>query len=120
MSIDNPSPEIIDAISSAVTWFNQVKITGIRVHDFKDASLPKGVDRKIITDPNAPPIWARYYEIGTNRPMFIEKGIVKYKLSELSHNKRIDHLWIGGRWPDNLLKVDHPAWLEKHQAKDKG
>ena len=120
MSIDNPSPEIIDAISSAVTWFNQVKITGIRVHDFKNESLPKGVDRKIIADPNAPPIWARYYEIGTNRPMFIEKGIVKYKLSELSHNKRIGHLWIGGRWPDNLLKVDHPAWLEKHQAKDKG
>ena len=118
MSIDNPSPEIIDAISSAKTWFNQVRITGVQIHNFKDDSLPGGVDRKIIADPSAPPIWARYYEIGSNRPMFIEKGIVKYKLSELSHAKRIGHLWIGGRWPESLLKVEYPAWIEKHQAKD--
>ena len=118
MTIDKPSPEIIDAISSAAKWFHQVKITGVQIYNFKDDSLPGGVDRKIIADPSASPIWARYYEIGTNRPMFIEKGKVKYKLSELSHAKRIGHLWIGGRWPESLLEVEYPAWIEKHQAKD--
>ena len=118
MSIDSPSPEIMAAIAGAVKWFKKVKITGIRVLNFEDKSLPGGVDRKIVVDPEAPPIWARYYEIGTDRPMFIEKGVVKYKLSELSHTKRIGHLWIGGRWPGNLLKVEYPAWVEKYQAKD--
>ena len=118
MSIDSPSPEIMAAIAGAVKWFKKVKITGIRVLNFEDKSLPGGVDRKIVVDPEAPPIWARYYEIGSDRPMFIEKGVAKYKLSELSHTKRIGHLWIGGRWPENLLKVEYPAWVEKYQAKD--
>ncbi|MEC9327786.1 MAG: pectate lyase [Verrucomicrobiota bacterium] len=118
MSIDSPSPEIIATIAGAVTWFKEVKINGVRVLNFEDSSLPGGVDRKVVADPEAPPIWARYYEIGTNRPMFIEKGVVKYKLSELSHTKRIGHLWIGGRWPENLLKVEYPAWVEKHRKKD--
>tara|TARA_Y100001960_G_scaffold328928_1_gene418931 strand:- start:2500 stop:3642 length:1143 start_codon:yes stop_codon:yes gene_type:complete len=118
MSIDSPSPKIIAAIEGAVRWFKEVKINGVRVLNFENKSLPGGMDRKVISDPKAPPIWARYYEIGTDRPMFIEDGIVKYKLSELSHTKRIGHLWIGGRWPENLLKVEYPAWVEKHQAKD--
>ena len=118
MSIDSPSPKIISAIEGAVRWFKEVKINGVRVLNFENKSLPGGMDRKVISDPKAPPIWARYYEIGTDRPMFIEDGIVKYKLSELSHTKRIGHLWIGGRWPENLLKVEYPAWVEKHQAKD--
>jgi len=118
MSIDSPSSKIIAAIAGAVTWFKEVKITGVRVLNFEDSSLPGGVDRKVVVDPEAPPIWARYYEIGTNRPMFIEKGVVKYKLSELSHPKRIGHLWIGGRWPENLLKIEYPTWIEKHRNKD--
>ncbi len=117
MSIESPSPEVVAAIEGAVTWFNEVKITGVRVLNFEDKSLPGGVDRKIVVDPEAPPIWARYYDIGTNRPMFIEKGVVKYELSELSHAKRIGHLWIGGRWPNNLLMVEYPAWTQKHSSR---
>ena len=30
MSIENPSPKIITAVNSAVTWFDKVKITGLR------------------------------------------------------------------------------------------
>jgi PelA/Pel-15E family pectate lyase len=118
MSIESPSPEVVAAIEGAVTWFNEVKITGVRVLNFEDKSLPGGVDRKIVVDPEAPPVWARYYDIGTNRPMFIEKGVVKYELSELSHAKRIGHLWIGGRWPDNLLKAEYPAWTRKQSSSE--
>ena len=113
MSIKYPSPEVVAAIENAVRWFEGVRISGVRVVTFDDESVPGGKDRKIVLDPNAAPIWARYYEIGTNRPMFIEKGIVKYKLADLSHAKRIGHLWIGGRWPDSLLKVEYPAWKNR-------
>ena len=105
MTIERPSAEVIDAVKGAVAWFDEVKITGTRVVTVEDDTVPGGRDRRVVNDPKAGPIWARYYEIGTNRPMFIEQGVVKYSLAELSHKHRMGHRWIGGRWPERLLGV---------------
>ena len=110
MTIDRPSAEVIDAVKSAVDWFDKVKITGAKVVTVKDDTVPGGRDRRVVSDPKAGPVWARYYEIGTNRPMYIEHGVVKYSLAELSHKHRLGHGWIGGRWPERLLEVEYPAW----------
>jgi len=115
MSIKNPSAEVVAAVEGAVRWFQQAAVTGVRVVTVADASLPGGKDRRIVEDAEAEPIWARYYEIGTNRPMFIEQGVVKYTLAELSHSHRTGHGWIGGRWPAGLLAVDYPAWREERR-----
>ena len=110
MSIEEPSAGVIEAVKGAVDWFAKVRITGVRVVTVKDDTLPGGRDRRVVADPKATPIWARYYEIGTNRPLYIEKGVARYSLAELSHKKRIGHTWIGGRWPERLLEVEYPAW----------
>lgn len=115
MSIESPSPEVVEAVESAVDWFRKVAVNGVRVVTVADASLPGGKDRRIIKDMEAEPVWARYYEIGTNRPMFIEQGVVKYTLAELSHAHRIGHGWIGGRWPAGLLAAEYPAWRKKQE-----
>ena len=114
MSIEDPSMEIVEAVEGAVRWFRQVAVPGIRVVTVDDASLPGGKDRKVIRDAKADPVWARYYEIGTNRPMFIERGEGKYSLAELSHSHRVGHGWIGGRWPAGLLAAEYPVWRRKY------
>ncbi|HTK77008.1 MAG TPA: pectate lyase, partial [Gemmataceae bacterium] len=63
MGIEKPSPEVVRAIKGAVAWFESVKITGIRVER-------RNGDKVVVEDPNAPPLWARFYELGTNRPFF--------------------------------------------------
>lgn len=119
MSIESPSPEVIEAVEGAVHWFRQAAVNGVRVVTVADASLPGGRDRRLVTDLEADPVWARYYEIGTNRPMFIEQGVVKYSLAELSHSHRIGHGWIGGRWPAGLLAAEYPKWRqERRKARD--
>ena len=45
--------------------------------------------------------------------MYIEQGVVRYSLAELSHKHRTGHGWIGGRWPQGLLETEYPAWLER-------
>ena len=115
MAIEGPSPEIVTAVEGAVGWFQRVALKGIRVVTVDDFSLPGGKDRKVIRDEAAEPVWARYYEIGTNRPMFIEQGVVKYSLAELSHSHRVGHGWIGGRWPAGLLAVEYPAWQRRQK-----
>jgi PelA/Pel-15E family pectate lyase len=113
MSIEKPGPEVIEAVQSAVAWFDQVKITGIRQVTKSDPSLPGGRDKVIEKDPAAPPLWARFYEIGTNRPIFCGRdGVIKYSLAEIEHERRTGYSWYGDS-PAALLATDYPAWQAK-------
>jgi len=113
MSIDNPAPEIIEAVQSAVAWFDRVKLTGIRQINKPDSSMERGYDKIIIEDATAPPIWARFYQIGTNRPIFCSRdGIPKATLAEISYERRTGYSWLG-YYATSLLAKDYPAWQKK-------
>ena len=112
MSIDNPNPEIIEAVQGAVAWFDRVKLTGIRQVSKPDDS-ERGYDKVIIKDATAPPIWARFYLIGSNRPIFCGRdGKIKYSLAEIEHERRTGYSWYG-YGPASLLAKDYPAWQKK-------
>ncbi len=88
MSIKNPSPEVVESIESAITWFEQSQLKG--------------------------PIWARFYEIGTNRPIFVGRdGVVKYSIAEIEQERRTGYNWYVDS-PAKLLQKDYPAWREKN------
>jgi pectinesterase len=92
MSIDNPSPEIINSIQSAVTWFNKVKIKGIRMEEFTNQQGLQ--DRKVVSDEKAPALWARFYELENNRPFFCDRdGIKKYTIAEIGPERRNGYNW---------------------------
>jgi len=113
MGIDQPAPEIIEAIEAAVAWFDEAKLEGIRLIRKEDSTLPQGRDRVVVQDASAPPIWARFYEIGTNKPIFCSRdGIPRATLAEISHERRNGYSWLGYS-PANLLTKDYPAWRKK-------
>jgi len=117
MSIDNPTEEIVEAIQGAVAWFDRVKLTGIRQINKPDES-ERGYDKVIIRDATAPPIWARFYQIGTNRPIFCGRdGIIKSSLAEIEHERRTGYSWYG-YGPATLLAKDYPAWQKKWAPKE--
>jgi PelA/Pel-15E family pectate lyase len=110
MRVDNPSPEIMAAVQGAVTWLESVKIEGIRVVRVR---TPGGRDRAIEKDPSAPPIWARFYEIGTNRPIFTGRdSIVRYNYAEIERERRLGYAYYGD-WPEDLLSDEFPEWAKK-------
>lgn len=116
MRIENPSDEIKDAIASAVNWFEAAKLTGIKVEQKRDASLPRGYDRIVVRDENAGPLWARFYEIGTNKPIFCGRdGIIKDTLAEIEHERRVGYSWYTNN-PEDLLTEDYPEW-KSNQSK---
>jgi len=113
MAIEEPSPEMVEAIQAAVAWFDQVKITGMRVKRVSDPSAPGGRDRVVVSDPSAPTLWARFYEIETMRPIFCSRdGIPRYQLSEISHERRNGYSWLGG-YARDLLAKDYPSWKKR-------
>lgn len=110
MSIDDPDSDVIEAVQSAVAWFDHVGLTGIRQINKPDESLEGGYDKVIVKDATAPPIWARLYEISSNRPIFCGRdGKVRYRLAEIEHERRTHYAWYG-YWPAGLLARDYPAW----------
>lgn len=113
MGIEKPSPKVKEAIESAVAWLKESKLTGIKVVEKPDPSQPNGRDRVVIQDASAPPIWARFYEIGTNRPIFCGRdGVIKSSLAEIEHERRTGYSWYTGS-AANLLANDYPAWQKK-------
>lgn len=113
MEIDDPSPEVRRAIRSAVAWFDKVKIEGERIKYLRDSTLPRGYDCVVVADPTAGPLWARFYEIGTNRPMFVSRdGVVHDHLADLPYERRVGYSWIGD-YASDLLETEYPAWRAK-------
>ena len=113
MDVDKPSPEIVDAVESAVAWFDEAKQTGIRVERKEDESAPKGYDKVVVEDPSATPLWARFYEIGSNNPIFCSRdGVPKGSLAEISYERRNGYSWYSNR-ALSLLTRDLPAWQGK-------
>jgi len=116
MSLDNPRPEVVLAVEGAVAWFESARLSGIRVEIRQDANAPTGKDRVVVKDTAAPPLWARFYAIGTNRPMFVDRdGVPRDNLADIGHERRNGYAWLGS-WPQRLLEQEYPAWKKKRAA----
>ena len=119
MSIDEPSPEVIAAIHGGAEWLNTVKLNGFRI----DEVAIKGErfeyhaathDRVVVPDPDAKPIWARFYDLETNKPFLANRdGKRVAQLSDVDIERRTGYSWYG-YWPDNLLSTSYPQWNQKH------
>jgi PelA/Pel-15E family pectate lyase len=113
MSLDKPSPEVVQAVESAAAWFERAQLKGIRVVVETDDKSPRGTNKVVVKDASAPPMWARFYEIGTNKPLFADRdGVAKYDLSAIGYERRNGYAWLG-YWPRKLLQEEYPAWKKK-------
>lgn len=107
MMVPQPSEDVKQAVEGAVKWFDAVTITGKRVEDFTDE---KGEPHKrLVDDPAAPPIWPRFAEIGTNRPLFTGRdGVVKYDISQIDSERTMHYRWFGN-WGGRVAE-EYAKW----------
>jgi PelA/Pel-15E family pectate lyase len=120
MSVEHPDERIIEAVESAVAWFKESKLSGIKVVEKPDSSFPNGFDRIVVEDAKAGPLWARFYEINTGRPIFSGRdGVIKYSLAEIEHERRTGYGWYTSA-PAELLEKDYPAWHAKWGKRSTG
>ena len=107
---ENPSPNIAEAIESAISWYKNNQITGIRW-------IRSEGQNTVVKDRSAPPIWARFYEIEKMRPIFLGRdSIVRYDVSEIEAERRNGYAWYVSS-PIELLEKDYPKWKAKLNAK---
>jgi PelA/Pel-15E family pectate lyase len=117
MGIEHPDDRVVEAIESAVAWFEKSKINGIRYVEKPDATKLHGFDRIVVKDSSAGPLWARFYEIETNRPIFIGRDSrVRYDVSEIEDERRNGYAWYVSE-PAELINKDYPKWQKKWRQK---
>jgi PelA/Pel-15E family pectate lyase len=90
MSLPKPDPAIVASVDAAVAWFKKTAIYGMEVR-----SSPNG--RVLESAPGAGPIWPRYAEIGTDRPIFGDRDkTIHDNMSEISVERRRGYSWYSG------------------------
>jgi len=105
MTLDRPSPEIIRAVIAGTEWFETAKLSGLR-------QTRVNGNTTITPDPDAPPLWARFYEIDTGRPLFAGRdGVPKYSLADIEAERRNGYAWYGF-WGEAVAN-DCTKWSKK-------
>jgi len=107
----DPSPAVIAAVEGAVGWFKASAIHGMRL---QAVTAPDGEpDLKVVAYPRAPPLWARFYDLETNRPIFPGRdSVVHYEVSQIERERRMGYRYYGDQ-PAALLRDDYPAWRRR-------
>lgn len=108
MGVERPSREIVAAVEGAVAWYRAVAIQGQRLERVRRED--GRTERVIVADPAAPPFWARFYELGTDRPLFMDRDSApNYDYAKVSYERRSGYSYHTTA-PAALLDRDYPAW----------
>jgi PelA/Pel-15E family pectate lyase len=87
MALPHPTPAEAKAIDAAAAWLTKVAIRD-------SAFRPTPAGRDLVSSPGAPLIWARYYQIGTDIPLFGDRDkSIHDKVSEISTERRNGYSW---------------------------
>lgn len=111
ITLPDPSPAVVTAVHAAAAWFQKTMLRDVA---YKFAS--DGSGRTLIATPGAGPIWPRFSEIGTDRPLFGDRDLTIHDdVNGISRERRNGYGWYGDG-PKRTL--DHyTKWARQHPLK---
>jgi PelA/Pel-15E family pectate lyase len=116
MSLPDPTPAEVAAVHAACAWFTRVEIMGYRYGSgnfMADRASPGG--RKLMAVAGAGPIWSRYYQIGTDKPIFGDRDkTIHDDVNELSLERRNGYSWFNTA--GIALLAQYKTWAQAHPA----
>jgi PelA/Pel-15E family pectate lyase len=88
------TPEVKNAVNNALRWFEKAKV--------KNTRYERRVEPHFFNEQGAQ-TWYRFYQIGTNRPIFSGRdGVIRHKIMEIEEERRLGYAWAGN-WPERVL-----------------
>jgi len=107
MEQPHPDSNIVAAVHAACAWFEKNKIMG---WEYKST----GADgKKLVAAPGYGPIWARYYQVGTDKPIFGDRDkTIHDDVNDLSKERRNGYGWYRDT-PKRVLE-HYARWAKEH------
>jgi PelA/Pel-15E family pectate lyase len=105
MAQPQPSPAIVEAVKAGIALLRTLAV--------RDRAFVK-VDgaRRLVEQPGAGPIWARYYDPVTLKPVFGDRDKSLHDdVNDISAERRNGYAWWG-TWPVKTLKA-YEAWAAR-------
>jgi PelA/Pel-15E family pectate lyase len=115
MSLPQPSAELKAAITAGVTW-----LKGVAVYGFEYTG-GRGVEggRQLKAKAGAGPIWARYYSVTTEKPIFGDRDKTLHDdVNELSLERRNGYAWYSNG--EQKTVEGYAAWAKANGAPSVG
>jgi PelA/Pel-15E family pectate lyase len=107
MDLPHPNPAVIAAIRNAVEWLEKTKVLNVEYRRGQNGP-------ELVEAPGRGPLWARYYEIGTDRPIFGDRDkTIHDTLAEISAERQRGYRWYSDAPRDTLAR--YPAWKAKQK-----
>ncbi|HEV7300688.1 MAG TPA: pectate lyase [Tepidisphaeraceae bacterium] len=110
MELDAPDARMRAAITGAAEWFAVVAVKGKRLEERKN---PGGSRNLLLVDDRNSTIWARFYDLKTNRPLFANRdGQALQDYDQLPAERRDGYRWFGP-WGQRVAD-SFATWKAKH------
>jgi PelA/Pel-15E family pectate lyase len=108
MQLPNPGPRVVTAVQATAAWFEKTKITDVAFR--RDGEN----GRRLVPAEGNAPLWARYYEVGADRPIFGDRDkTIHDDVNEISQERRNGYSWYG-EGPGRALE-QYAAWSKAHR-----
>lgn len=107
MGLPNPNSKVVAAVHASVAWFEKTKLRDVAFKPVGDAG------RQLVSSPGSVPLWARYYEIGSDRPIFGDRDkTIHDDVNDLSKERRNGYSWFN-EGPSRALE-QYLLWRNDH------
>lgn len=107
MRLQAPPPAVRAAIDGGAQW-----LAGAALHDKVWTTTDAAAGRQLVDKPGAPPLWSRYYDIKTLKPIFGDRDLTLHDdVNELSLERRNGYSWFNTS--GTQLAETYAAWRRK-------
>ncbi|MGQ3095130.1 MAG: pectate lyase [Roseateles sp.] len=105
MSLPQPSPAVVEAVKSGIAMLRTLAVRD-RAWVVADGA------RRLVAEPGAGPLWSRYYDAGTLKPVFGDRDRSLHDdVNDISAERRRGYAWWGS-WPLKTLAA-YDAWAAR-------
>jgi PelA/Pel-15E family pectate lyase len=99
MSRGAADSNVVAAVEAGVKWLEAVKIADKAFRNVGSEG------RLLVAEPGSGPLWARYYAIGSNQPLFGERDkTIHDDVAEISRERRQGYAWFTDA-PEQVLRA---------------
>lgn len=92
--------DIVRSVNAAIKWFQKTALYDIKFDWNSDKT-----DKVVTQSSGAGPIWARFYTLDTEKPMFSDRdGGTYYDVSQISQERRTGYSWYGS-WGKKIITL---------------